>query len=129
MSLAAAHGHRICVMVDPFASFAHVAFAAMVPDVTLRMCRQVAHACMELSKAYLAAHQGEQAGKHLNRAVTILTLSARGNTLSKVPSSPLLHLLGVASSALALPGRTPQQISASDAWLKGGATGSSISKH
>ena len=68
-----------------------MALAAIVADVSLCMRRQVAQACMELSKAYLAAHQGEQAGKHLNRAIAILNFNARGNSLSKVP----LHLFSV----------------------------------
>ncbi|BDA44550.1 hypothetical protein COCOBI_06-0260 [Coccomyxa sp. Obi] len=54
----------------------------------------VGHACIELSKAYLAAHQGEQAAKHLNRAVTILTLNARGNSLSKEGQEHVNYLLG-----------------------------------
>ena len=49
---------------------------------------QVGQACIDLSKAYLAARQGEQAGKHLQRAIAILNKSSRGNTLSQVRAPP-----------------------------------------
>lgn len=49
---------------------------------------QVGNACIDLSKAYLAAKQGEQAGKHLHRAIGILNQSGRGNNLSKVCPTP-----------------------------------------
>lgn len=42
---------------------------------------------MELSKAYLAAKMGEQAGKHLNRAMAILEHNTKGG-LSKVWPPP-----------------------------------------
>ncbi|KAK9908530.1 hypothetical protein WJX75_009252 [Coccomyxa subellipsoidea] len=54
----------------------------------------VGNACIDLSKAYLAAKQGEQAGKHLHRAIGILNQSGRGNNLSKEAQEHVSYLLG-----------------------------------